>query len=123
MCLIINLRPRAKRARLDGLPATPLVTTAAHGALRISEDGTCSCSLLTDDADWNAEYWDLLPKLRGPLAETVRRVGGRMPEGFTLEALWAGDSYTSECECRLKDLVDAISNNRLGTHVRYTVSP
>ncbi len=45
-----------------------------------------------------------------------------MPEGFTLEALWAGDSYTSERECRLKDLVDAIADNRLGTHVRYIVS-
>ena len=123
MCLIINLRPRAKRARLDRLPATPLVTTAAHGALSISEDGTCGCSLLTDDADWEADYWDLRPTLQGPLAETVRRVGGRMPEGFTLEALWAGDSYTSERECRLRDLVDAISDNRLGTHICYTVSP
>ena len=123
MCLTIRIRPRAERARLDRLPATPLETAVADGAVLISEDGTCGCSLLTDDADWEADYWDLRPALRGPLAETVRRVGGRMPEGFTLEALWAGDSYTSERECRLKDLVDAISDNRLGTHVRHTVSP
>ena len=69
--------------------------------LSLSEAGEgCACSMLTDDADWNAAAWDIRPALLPYLVNTLRFIYERTPNGFILEALWAGDKPGRILNCR-----------------------
>ena len=52
---------------------------------------SCACSFLTDNADWDADTWDMDLKLLSHLGATLSKLHNLMPEGFYFEALWAGD--------------------------------
>jgi hypothetical protein len=90
--------------------------------LDISDDG-CACSLLTDDADWNAATWDMLEDARLRLARTVEALGNRFPRGFTLEALWIGETPDETRIVTADELAQFVRANALGTKTRYEVDP
>src|SRR5688572_10815065 len=58
----------------------------------ISEAGGCACSLLSDDADWNADAWAMRPELLEPLARTLEALAEAGLEALAIEALWIGES-------------------------------
>lgn len=93
--------------------------------LSISEagGGGCACSMLTEQADWNAPAWDVRPELLQPLANTLAFISERAPAGFVLEALWAGDNPEKSVEISIDDLLDLVRENRMGTKTRYIVRP
>ena len=90
--------------------------------LSISEAGEgCACSMLTDGADWNAPAWDIRPALLPHLANALALISGRAPNGFILEALWAGDKPQESHESSLEELMNIVRANRIGTKARYIV--
>ena len=90
--------------------------------LSISEAGEgCACSMLTDDADWNAPAWDIQPTLLLPLSNLVRYISERASNGLILEALWAGDKPEKNLELSPDELLSVVRENRVGTKTRYIV--
>lgn len=90
--------------------------------LSISEAGEgCACSMLTDDADWNAPAWDIQPTLLPHLANSLALISDRASEGFTFEALWAGDKPEKYLEVSPNELLSIVRENRVGTKTRYIV--
>ena len=90
--------------------------------LSIYEAGEgCACSMLTDDADWNAPAWDIQPKLLLPLANSLAYISERAVNGFILEALWAGDKPEKNLELSPAELLSVVRENRVGTKTRYIV--
>jgi len=55
------------------------------GALHFSRDGGCSCSMMADNADWNAPEWALEPETLEGLASALQvldnEAGGIQPSG------------------------------------------
>jgi len=90
--------------------------------LSISDVGEgCACSMLTDEADWNALTWDIQPELLGNLALTLLFISERAPNGYIFEALWAGDKPEKNLEVSLNELLDIVQKNQIGTKARYIV--
>lgn len=90
--------------------------------LSISEAGEgCACSMLTDDADWNAPAWDIQPTLLPHLANSLAFISERASQGFIFEALWAGDRPEKNLEVSPDELLSIVQENRVGTKTRYIV--
>jgi hypothetical protein len=90
--------------------------------LTISEAGEgCACSMLTDDADWNAPTWDIQPTLLMPLTNSLAYISERAANGLILEALWAGDEPEKNLELSSGELLSTVRENRVGTKTRYIV--
>jgi hypothetical protein len=87
----------------------------------LSETGGCACSLLSDDADWNAEDWAFRDDVLDRLAGTLHRLVASVKDGVTVEALWIGDNVKETRSISAVDLVELARTNRLGTHTRYEV--
>lgn len=87
----------------------------------ISEAGGCACSLLSDDADWNAEVWAFRHDVLDTLAATLQSLAASVTDGVTVEALWIGDTVNETRSVSTADLVELARTNRLGTHTRYEV--
>lgn len=87
----------------------------------ISENGGCACSLLSDDADWNADCWAMRPEILDRLAETIRVLVEEGPARVTFEALWIGDAPQQTTNTTAAELVALARSSRLGTKTRYEV--
>jgi len=93
-----------------------------HPRLSISEAGEgCACSMLTDEADWNAPAWDIQPTLLPPLANSLAFISERAANGLILEALWAGDRPEKNLKVSPDELLSIVRENRIGTKTRYIV--
>lgn len=88
--------------------------------LSICEAGEgCACSMLTDDGDWNDPTWDIQPGLLLHLANALEFISEQAPNGFILEALWAGDKPEENLEVSPEEVLDIVRANRIGTKARY----
>jgi hypothetical protein len=87
----------------------------------ISEEGGCSCSLLADDADWNAEHRSMRADVLERLVAILRAVHEAGVKEFTAGALWAGDSGI-EKQVSFAELLHLVATQRLGTRAVYRVS-
>ena len=87
----------------------------------ISEEGGCACSLLSDEADWNADVWAMRADILERLAATVKAVAAVVPDGLALEALWAGDAPNQTVHIDARDLAALAASSRLGTRTRYEI--
>ena len=141
MCLVLTVRvPANDRAALvaaaAALPSNALrveLAAAAH-ALRwpwarprdaeavVSEAGGCACSLLAEDADWDAASWAMRPEVREPLARTLHALAAAVPDGAVVEALWVGDRPALERAVTPAELAGLAREGGLGTRTRYVVS-
>lgn len=81
----------------------------------------CACSLLSDDADWNADSWAMRPEILDRLAETIRVLVEEGPARLTIEALWIGEAPQQTTETTAAELVTLARSSRLGTRTRYEV--
>ena len=126
MCLELVVVPNESDAvsaralsEISGLSVTkglPQMASAFHFA---REPG-CSCSLLSDDADWNSPTWILDPGVLEGLASAVELVAARA-KGLTFEALWIGDSAETSERVPLKRLLRDIRSNAIKNKHRYLV--
>lgn len=78
---------------------------------------------LTDDADWNASSWDVTDVGTKRLVATISYLGTMLPDGFQLQALWAGDTPLEVKRVSLDEMVDIASSGGLGTRTTYEVVP
>ena len=81
----------------------------------------CACSMLTDDADWNAEFWDLQPALLPHTANLLSLINERVLDGFIFEALWAGDRPAETLTVSFDELKDSVLKNQIKTKAKYVV--
>ncbi len=88
-----------------------------------SEFESCACDLLTDDADWNAETWDLIKSFLPELSLVFSNLCEQIPEGFLFDALWAGDEPNSRLVVNGTGLSDIIKDNKIKIKITYQVVP
>jgi hypothetical protein len=136
MCLILTVQlakadssRAAEVAQAAGLPAPTKrwwqrLTQSASDTLTIpGPEGGCGCSFLSDNASWGAPTWDMIPETLPRLVKTLRAISQHTTAGFSLDALWVGDSPDGECNTTIEALVDLVEQSHLGTKTRYRVSP
>ena len=126
MCLELTVVPTVTGSvsadtlsELSGLSVTkgmPHMATAFHFA---REPG-CSCSLLSDDADWESSTWAFDPAILDGLARAVQEVAVRA-KGLTFEALWMGYPFETQEHVPLKRLLGDIRSNAIKNKHRYVV--
>ncbi len=87
----------------------------------ISEDASCACSLLSDNADWSAETWAMRPDVLEPLGRTLEILAEQGPSPLIIQALWVGESATQEIRLSGAELANLARHGRLGTRTRYVV--
>jgi hypothetical protein len=92
------------------------------GLAESSKEG-CACSLLHDDADWNAEHWLLKPAGLPRLEETIVRFNGLAKDGFTFQALWMGEKPETTVDVTVDEMRALVRQNGIGTKVRYHIRP
>jgi hypothetical protein len=80
-----------------------------------------ACSLLADDADWDAPTWSLLPSILQPLAITIRKLYELAPNDFSITAVFGGDIATETISISINELLEIVSAGKLGNKVRYNV--
>jgi len=88
---------------------------------RISEEGECACSLLSDSADWNADTWAMRPEVLDRLGTTLETLAKLGPKGLLIEALWVGDVARETVTLTPSQLGHLARSGALGTHTRYVV--
>lgn len=127
MCLqvyavpMLGNRVSAERlARVSGLWVKK-VNRPVKGAFWFSVDGGCSCSLLSDEADWNAPVWALEPNVLERLATALQLLGAEAG-GFTFQALWIGDKADTESQITLAEMLEDVRNNRVKNKHTYRVT-
>lgn len=104
---VSGLRVRKQRRPVDG-------------ALHFSRDGGCSCSLMADDADWNASEWALEPSILTGLAAAIQVIYDEAG-GFTLQAVWIGDEPNARERVALRDVLKDVRANRVKNKFVYVV--
>jgi len=122
MCLQVFLVPAvANKVGAERLSRVAgLRVEKRHGEFHISVDGGCSCSLMSDNADWNAPTWDLDPKVLDGLARALRLLAEEAG-GFELQALWIGDEPQTRSHSSLSKVVSDLQQNRLRNRHVYVV--
>jgi hypothetical protein len=93
-----------------------------NARLSIAEKGEgCACSMLTDNADWNAPIWDMRPEVLPELALALLFISELAPNGYILEALWVGDEPDKNIEVTLNEILEIVQRNLIRTKTRYNV--
>ena len=138
MCLIVTMTaPAAERERFEAACAGAAARSGLHVRVEhaprwpwapekpvrafLSEDGTCACSLLRDDADADAGVWVMRDGVLEPLAEALGYVALHGPEDLGIEALWAGETASQNVSVTPAELVAQARCSALGTQTRYVV--
>jgi len=77
--------------------------------------------LLTDEADWNAEYWDFRLSELEEFAQKIRKLYVVSNGGFTFQATWAGGKPSKIESLSLEAFLRALRGNKIGTKTKYVV--
>jgi hypothetical protein len=88
----------------------------------ISEEGGCACSLLGDDADWNADAWAMRPEILEQLTQTLQILADEGPPNLSVEALWVGEAPSETSRVTPSELAELARSSRLGTRTRYELA-
>jgi hypothetical protein len=88
----------------------------------ISEEGGCACSLLSDQADWNADTWAMRPEILEQLARTLQILVEEGPPNLSVHALWVGEPLGETVRVTTATLVTLARSSALGTRTRYELS-
>ena len=75
--------------------------------------------LLTDDADWDAEYWDFYPEQLLRYSTTLNEIIKASSKGITFQALWAGEKANEVIELTDKELLNLVTSNKIKTTAKY----
>ena len=110
------------RVEMEHSPRWPWARQSPARAV-ISEQGGCACSLLSDDADWNADAWAMRPEILEQLARTLQILADEGPPNLSVEALWVGEAPSETARVTPSELADLARSSRLGTRTRYELVP
>ena len=94
---------------------------AARYLFIANEPGNYACNLLTDDADWDAETWDIIPSTLPHISGVVTNIYKYLPEGFLFEALWSGDKPRVKKTVTISELERLIQSDKIETKTTYQV--
>jgi hypothetical protein len=81
-------------------------------ALHFSRKPGCSCSLLSDTADWGRDTWALEPEVVEGLAAALSAIHEEAG-GLSFQALWIGDKVATEECVPLKELLRDVRANKV----------
>jgi hypothetical protein len=95
---------------------------ARHVEATISENGGCACGLLSDEADWNADFWAMRPEILEPLARTLQILIDQGPPHLTVAAAWLVTESRQTVNVTAAELVALARSSRLGTRTNYEVT-
>jgi hypothetical protein len=90
-------------------------------SLEMPADLDSDRQLLSDAAEWDAPAWAMEPSLLPMLAESVRILGERLPQGFALRATWVGSKVRQERVLSSDELAELILASQLNEFTRYRV--
>ena len=76
---------------------------------------------LTDDADWNAEYWDFEPECLKKYSKMVESLFSQSANGIEFQALWVGEKPKNLIEIPIDKFLEVIERNQIATGARYVV--
>jgi len=77
--------------------------------------------ILTDDADWNAETWDMEKSGLLNLSKIFERFMEEVKSDFRFWALWAGDRPDKEMSVSRAQMIEIIKSGKIGTKTCYLV--
>lgn len=110
-----KVRGLAQHAQGLGLPVSYCRTP--HPAISLDE----AHAALTDQADWNAQYWDMDTAARLRLDGALRALYQIAPSDILVWAIWSGDRVAEERSVSLEELSEIVRDGRLETRTRYHV--
>ena len=136
MCLLLTVRlsehdaVRAAEIASAATAAGELEVSACRRLLRrrsrdlnICEPAQgCGCSLLADDADWDAPAWSMRPEVLPHLGATLAAVRQHTSEGFTFQALWVGETALHSRQVSPEEMRAIIRSGQISTDSRYLVT-
>lgn len=76
---------------------------------------------LTDDADWNAEYWDFDSQYLKGYSKLLENLFSQSANGIEFQALWVGETPKNRIELPIEKFLEVIESNRISTEARYVV--
>ncbi|HEX5979968.1 MAG TPA: hypothetical protein VFY52_02660 [Thermoleophilaceae bacterium] len=79
--------------------------------------------LLTDDAEWDAIAWTMQPELLPALAEAIRVLAEKLPQGFALRATWVGSEVREVRVLSAGELIELVLASQLNEFTSYRVPP
>ncbi len=76
---------------------------------------------LTDDADWNAEYWDFESEHLRRYSKMIENLFSQSANGLEFQALWVGEKPRTIIELPIDKFLEVIESNKIATGGRYVV--
>jgi len=76
---------------------------------------------LTEQADWNAEYWDFDPDYLKEYSQKMEKIISQSKEGIEFQALWVGERPNKFLELSSNEFLDIVRKNKIGTSTRYII--
>ncbi|XPV70629.1 MAG: hypothetical protein ACNI25_08580 [Halarcobacter sp.] len=76
---------------------------------------------LSDEADWNDEFWIFEKSKLAHISNELNKIFNYSKNGITFTSIWSGDYIKSEQEVSIKQFIDIIKNNKIGTHIKYII--
>jgi hypothetical protein len=88
---------------------------------RIRKIGYDLHDALTDNANWDAKYWELDATRAAPVKGRIKKEYLESPEGIAFGALWAGETPEREIEESIESLLLRFDEGRIGTREIYII--
>ncbi len=110
----------SKLAEVSGM-VVKSQTFEGRKALHLSLNGGCSCDLLSDAADWEADSWALLPESLPKLEAAFCHLASHAKR-FSVLAHWlGGERPRSSVRVGASQLAKLVHANDVGNNVLYHV--
>lgn len=106
----------------DRINSTNLTTFAWHPRNYEHFEIAPGRALLTDEADWDTDFWDLESNMLPHLAQAVDRFSEAYSGPFRFSALWISDKPNVTIKISVSELTSLIRSNRIGTKTVYLVN-
>ncbi len=78
--------------------------------------------LLSDDADWNADYWLFEEHKLGDISDRIKMIYDDSLKGFIFTSLWAGDCIEKRLKVSIDTFLKLIRDNKIGTKTEYKIT-
>ncbi|MBD3615595.1 MAG: hypothetical protein HUJ22_03405 [Gracilimonas sp.] len=77
---------------------------------------------LTDQADWDAEYWDFDSEYLQDYAKMLEDLFSKSKNGIEFQAMWIGEQPDKFVEVSINEFLEIVRSNKIGTSTRYIVN-
>ncbi|MEX1014388.1 MAG: hypothetical protein WDZ80_04475 [Candidatus Paceibacterota bacterium] len=77
---------------------------------------------LTEQADWDAEYWDFDSEYLIEYSQKLEQLISKSEEGIEFQAMWVGEQPNKFLELTPDEFLEIIRSNKIGTSIRYIVN-